>query len=449
MREVVSIHIGQAGCGVGIDVWNAIQNEARPNRFSDTSTAGNVFGSSESPCGTFLYETDSGVFRPRTVFIDTDPLLHDSAFANSNLNSHGLTSEDVLIYRQDCRSIYHEGKNQSRSLNITEDGMSLVQRQLERCDRVGGIMLFRASGGGTGSGIGDLLAEETREESPKASIIEPLIYPSQNSWSSALEPYNAIFTLAGSHRSVSLSLLLSNEPVLGRLGQDSSFKDMNKVLASVIFGITASLRHPSTVNASIDEIVTNLVPTPTFRYATVGHVSRSITTPIREVIRSLFDYKKSLLCDVNHAQPKPLFAASIQLAGGSNFSVGEVQRAVNSLREHHPVVPWVPNSFKVGLVNIPAVQRTQSIDGLMLTNTTAIRSVIECQYRKFLELFQHRSYVHHYLESGAEMEEFYSAREFVRGLISEYDQAIDICASENRAIMVREARRPSRRPSIR
>jgi hypothetical protein len=84
--------------------------------------------------------------------------------------------------------------------------------------------------------------------------------------------------------------------------------------------------------------------------------------------------------------------------------------------------------------------------GLLLANSVSVRTLFAEQYRKYLQLMSRRSYVWHYMENGAEMDDFFVAREVVRNLISEYDEVTRACDEEEMEGLLEAVKRPSGRP---
>lgn len=83
-----------------------------------------------------------------------------------------------------------------------------------------------------------------------------------------------------------------------------SFLHLNRIIAQMVSATTTSLRFETQLNASLDEIVTNLVPEPKFRYpimslSPVRHPSRAKheNFATKEIITDLFD-EKNFLADV-------------------------------------------------------------------------------------------------------------------------------------------------------
>lgn len=61
---------------------------------------------------------------------------------------------------------------------------------------------------------------------------------------------------------------------------------------------------------------------------------------------------------------------------------------------------------------------------IIISSATAIRSLFLQQYRRFLKLFFNKAYLWQYLEANAELDDFYEAKEAVRGLIDSYEELL-------------------------
>lgn len=53
----------------------------------------------------------------------------------------------------------------------------LVRREVERCDRLSGLMAMMSVAGGTGSGVGTYVTRCLRDTYPKSFILNHLIWP--------------------------------------------------------------------------------------------------------------------------------------------------------------------------------------------------------------------------------------------------------------------------------
>ena len=456
-REIISIHIGGCGCDVGTEMWRQLASEhghgTSPATRKYADGAANTRHNQNGQVSSFFHESVFGSLKPRCVFADTDP---SSSISLSVRNPDSMFDrEDVLLHKQDCRGNYFEGKSRATACGIANDVVDRITSQLDRCDNPSGFLLHHSFGGGTGSGIGAAVMEMIKDQFPKKTLFEPAVFPSTDSSTSTVEPYNCVFALAATRDLASLTLMLDNQAVFKICREkqrisNPSFADMNRVIANVISGCTASLRAPSSLNASLDEIVTNLVPDPTFRYPIVAMAPFSIAKSYgtRELITNLFD-SSSCLCDVPNLRLNRYFSATVLCRGPNPIPVVEVQKVVHSLKgdsasHRQPIkfVPWVPNSFKVGIVDSSTGLGSET-QLVMLANSTAVRSLFLRQYRKFLELFYHRAYVWQFLEAGGEVDDFMDAKEAVRVIMDRYEETLSHCADEETRTLTRELRKLS------
>lgn len=53
----------------------------------------------------------------------------------------------------------------------------LVRREVERCDRLSGLMAVMSVAGGTGSGVGTYLSQRLRDAYPRSFILNHLTWP--------------------------------------------------------------------------------------------------------------------------------------------------------------------------------------------------------------------------------------------------------------------------------
>lgn len=73
--------------------------------------------------------------------------------------------------------------------------MELVRKEVEQCDRLGGLMLLQSLAGGTGSGVGTYLTETLRDHYPHANLLNHTVWPYE-SGEVIVQHYNAMLTLA-------------------------------------------------------------------------------------------------------------------------------------------------------------------------------------------------------------------------------------------------------------
>ena len=436
-REVLSLHIGQCGCNVGLHTWRKLFEEHTCDKnimgMNSGFLGGELSSKNEMPSA-FFYESEDGTYKPRSVLIDTDPHLSHTVSHECRSTELNFEADSVLSYKQDCRANYFEGLMKSRELGIVQDVTDQLLNQADRSDSVGGFLVYRSLGGGTGSGVGTRLLESVRDTfGPKSVIFEPLVFPSTDSSTASAEPYNCVFGLASGRNVASLSLMLDNEAVGKFGGGGVSVSHLNGTISRAISECTSTLRFPSSLNSSLDQIVTNLVPDPIFRYPIVSMCS-SESEACSELVRGLFDPKNSL-CLCPNLKLNRYFAATViaRTASNAETHLAQIQRSLNRLKEEltfrkNPVkfVPWIGNSFKIGLLN--NTHNTNSV--LLLANTTGVRTLFLRQYEKFLNLYYHKAYVWQFLEAGGELDDFHDATENLHEMLHQYESTLSAAAVE-------------------
>ena len=99
MREVISVHVGQAGVQMGNSCWElyCLEHGIQPNGQISSDAAD---GASDDSFSTFFSETSSGKHVPRGLFVDLEPSVIGWYF-------YVLVSRDILnikIKTENCKS---------------------------------------------------------------------------------------------------------------------------------------------------------------------------------------------------------------------------------------------------------------------------------------------------------------------------------------------------------
>ena len=152
MREIVSLHIGQAGIQLGSDCWElfCLEHGINPDGYRE-----NQEDQSEN-YRTFFSESDSGKLVPRAVFVDLEPTVINQI---RNGPSRNLYHPDQLISgKEDAANNYARG-HYTIGKEYVDVVMDRLRRIADACDSIQGFLIFNSVGGGTGSGFGSLLLE--------------------------------------------------------------------------------------------------------------------------------------------------------------------------------------------------------------------------------------------------------------------------------------------------
>ncbi|CAL6074450.1 Alpha-tubulin [Hexamita inflata] len=421
MREVINIHIGQAGTNIGACSWQLFCIE------HCIDITGQQYSKSqycpESDFLSFFAESQGNKLVPRAVFVDTDPAAIDQIRASSLFDPASLVSLE-------------------NKPALVEEALNQIRIKAEECDNFQGFVLYRSVTGGTGSRIGSALLEEIPSLYERITKIEMALFPSKNIHGSQLESYNTV--LASKYLIESDAVFaFDNESIIDicrrNLGIAAKHLNVNKLIAHTISNITAAIRFDGALNVNLKEIQTNYIPyhranclicsnapfmKETYSYnrndeeqRTTAAISRAIFEPANVMIGCNINTGKYMACSMVYrgdVVPKDVGAACCYL---------KTKRTVQ-------FVDWCPTGFKMGInyqepkifpeSDIARVQR----GCMMIANHTSISNVWNRIATNFDILFDQKAFVHHYANQGIEESEFVEARDNLEEVQLDFDEII-------------------------
>ncbi|KHN83487.1 Tubulin alpha-3 chain [Toxocara canis] len=207
-REIISIHVGQAGVQIGNACWElfCLEHGIQPDGQMPSDQEGRI----DDSFSTFFSEAGTGQYVPRAIMVDLEP-------------------------------------------TVVGWFLDWFRTRPTKLNHISGFLIFRSFGGGTGSGFTSLLMEHLSSDYGKKSKLEFSIYPSPQMSTAVVEPYNSILTTHTTLDHSECTFMADNEAVYD-------------ICATVVSSVTASLRFDGSLNVDLMEFQTNLVPYPRIHF---------------------------------------------------------------------------------------------------------------------------------------------------------------------------------------
>lgn len=320
MREVISIHVGQAGVQMGNSCWElyCLEHGITPDGVVSSFTS--IKMTQFAKCHMSL---DQGGLRGREGWLLLYLLLLNRRRATRPPCRHGRLGavccrfwcvssfsfywlfspscykvrqgkykglfhpEQLITGKEDAANNYARG-HYTIGKEIIDNVLDRIRKLSDNCSGLQGFLVFHSFGGGTGSGFTSLLMERLSVDYGKKvrSIIndslsnnlftlkaklEFAVYPAPQVSTAVVEPYNSILTTHTTLEHSDCAFMVDNEAIYDickkNLGVERpSYENLNRLIGQIVSSITASLRFDGALNVDLNEFQTNLVPYPRIHF---------------------------------------------------------------------------------------------------------------------------------------------------------------------------------------
>merc|ERR1712045_197751 len=344
MREVISIHVGQAGIQVGNACWElfCLEHGIQPD---GQMPSDKTIGGGDDAFNTFFSETGAGKHVPRAVFLDLEPTVIDEV--RTGTYRQLFHPEQLITGKEDAANNFARG-HYTIGKEIVDLCLDRIRKLADQCTGLQGFLVFNAVGGGTGSGLGSLLLERLSVDYGNKSKLGFTVYPSPQVSTAVVEPYNSVLSTHSLLEHTDVAVMLDIER--------PTYTNLNRLIAQVISSLTASLRFDGALNVDVTEFQTNLVPYHRIHfmltsYAPIISAEKAYHEQfsVAEITMSAFEPAAMMVkCDPRHGK----YMACCMMYRG-DVVPKDVNAAIATIKTKRTIqfVDWCPTGFKCGINN--------------------------------------------------------------------------------------------------
>ncbi|XP_055905576.1 tubulin alpha-3 chain-like isoform X2 [Eupeodes corollae] len=228
--EIIQIHVGQAGAQIANACWelNCIEHGINANGCLHQIPEDDSFK-------TFFALSQSMKVVPRLVIVDSEPTVIDEIRSGWYRN---LFHPDSLITgKEDCGSNFARGYY-TIGWEMIDLTLDRIRRIAEVCDNLRGFLMFRSIGGGTGSGLGNLIFEKFQMEYAKKPKLEFIVFPSPSMAPLIVEAYNTVLSTHMGMDVSDCSFIVDNEALYDICShkldvKSPTYTNLNRIIGQV------------------------------------------------------------------------------------------------------------------------------------------------------------------------------------------------------------------------
>ncbi len=434
MREIISIHIGQAGIQSGNTCWelfcleHGIDLNGKP--------AKEIKG--VNPALKLFCEQDNNKFEPRSLFVDTDSDIINEVRYKSKMQDLYQT-EQFVTGKEDTSGNFASGYHK-HGKEIIGQTLDKLRKMAEKCSDLEGFIIYNSVGGGTGSGFGSLLNENISNEYTEKLKFGFTIFPSDHISNNIISPYNTILAAHHLLEHSSANVVFDNSALYticnSKLNiEHPTYNNMNEIISQVVSSLTASIRFEGTGNLypNLTELITNLIPYPRLHFM-ISSLSPIIPTSkknqeiisVFNITNSLFDKKNLMVnCETKYGK---FMALNIHYRGDAipkeiNASIAKVKKMgiIQFVDWGCSYIRCSANYYNSNQL-IGSKLAILSQGACMVSNSTSIAVFFERVAYQFDLMYRKRAFLHWFVGEGMEELQFQEAREDIANLKLDYDE---------------------------
>ncbi|XP_029467409.1 tubulin delta chain [Rhinatrema bivittatum] len=449
--SVVAVQLGQCGNQIAFELFDVI--------CSDLNSTSGIFSkrqneSYQATCKErFFSEETSGVPVARAVLVDMEPKV-----ISQTLSMAARSGRWKYDHHSQFSQKQGSGNNWANGYCVhgprhKEAIMDLVQREVEKCDRLSGFLTAMSLAGGTGSGMGTYVTQCLRENYPNSFLLNQVIWP-YGTGEVIVQNYNSILTLSHLYQSSDALLVHENDIIHKICAQlmnikQISFRDVNKVLAhqlGSVFQPTYSTEGATRYSRNpIGDLMESLVPHVEFKILGLRNIPQlsenslaysSFTWPgllkhLRQMLIANAKMEEGIDWQVRAPSSWIPAAEKVSPTKDLRFNTSVANLVVLRGKDVHtadvgafkdPVLytSWLTPADAFSIWTASRAFNKYEKSATLVSNSQFLLKPLDSIVGKAWNMFASKAYVHQYTKFGIEEEDFLNSFTAVEQVISSY-----------------------------
>ncbi|XP_041658230.1 tubulin delta chain isoform X2 [Cheilinus undulatus] len=438
--SVVTVQLGQCGNQLGHELFDTLCSDALDGQRSLYRTAS---------CERFFDRTVHGELVARAVLVDMEPKVINQSISRAAKSGRWRYGEGShFSQKQGSGNNWANGFciHGPRHRDAVEE---LVRREVERCDRLAGLMAVMSVAGGTGSGVGTYVTRCLRDIFPKSFILNHLTWP-YGTGEVIVQNYNSVLTLAHLYQLSDAILVHENDTVHRICSQllnirHISFSDVNRVMAHQLGSV---LQPALSADSSgvysrnpLGELVSSLACHPEYKLLSVSTIPQMPSSSIAYSTFSwpgLLKHLRQML--ISNSKMEEGIDWQVQLPGASEQSSSLTAPSFNtslanllilrgrdvyssdtdSFKDPALYTSWLSSSEAFSVWKSPVPFNKYEKSAALVSNSKALLRPLDNMVGKAWNMFASRAYIHQYIKFGISEEDFLDSLTSLEQVISSY-----------------------------
>ncbi|XP_063152497.1 tubulin delta chain isoform X2 [Candoia aspera] len=401
--SIVTIQLGQCGNQIGREVFDTICTDLHSNQGLCSKKENDSY---QTACKERFFEEKPGGMVARAVLVDMEPKA-----INQTLSLASRTGRWTYGPRSAFCQKQGSGNNWANGYCIhgprhEEAILNLIQKEAEKCDRLGGFLMIMSMAGGTGSGLGAFVTAALREVYPNSFLLNHVIWP-YGTGEVIVQNYNSVLTLSHLYQSSDALLVHENDAIhkiclqLMNIKQ-ISFQDINRVIAHQLGSVfqpaysSEGAAHYS--RSPLGDLMEALVPHPEFKV--LG-------------LRNIPQMSESSLAYTTFAWPGLLKHLRQMLIANAKMEEGGFQ-------DPALYTSWLNSPQALSIWKTPRAFNKYEKSASLVSNSQFLLTPLNSLVGKAWKMFASKAYVHQYSKFGIEEDDFLGCFTTLEQVIASY-----------------------------